>query len=141
MSADRPRIFIDENLPHQLAPALGKAFRRAIFSSHAAERLSGTLDLPLFAELSSREFNVLITKDLAQLAKAEERDGIRNADLHWVGVREPDSAKGIDFYGALLSALAATVPAVIKGIASPPHAYYVHCEHLQWNPPIRSERI
>lgn len=141
MSTERPRIYIDESLPHQLAPALGKAFRRATFSSHKAERLTGVLDLPLFETLAARQFDVIVTKDLAQTLSPSERRGLRRAPLHWVGLREPEKARGVAFYGAIVSALAASVPTVMEDIARPPSAYFVRCEHLQWQEPIHIEYL
>jgi hypothetical protein len=136
---NRARIYIDENLPHQLAGALGRAFRQAIFSSHKDEKLTGVLDLPLFTELQARRFGVIVTRDIAQTIDADERKGLRGAGLHWVGVREPKSASGLEFYSAIVSSIAASVPTLLADITSPPRAYYVECEHLKWQQPIRSE--
>lgn len=141
MTDARARIYIDENLPHQLAGALGRAFRQAVFSSHKDEKLTGVLDLPLFNQLQARRFGVIVTRDIAQSIDVQERDGLRNASLHWVGVREPKSAAGLEFYSAIVSAIAASVPTVLASVSQPPRAYFVECEHLRWQQPIRSEAL
>lgn len=141
MSADRPRVFIDENLPHQIAGSLGRAFRNPIFLSHKDEKLTGVLDLPLFEVLQARGFDAIITRDIAQSMTTTERDGLRSAGLHWVGIREPISAAGLEFHSAILSSVAATIPTLLAGLASPPRAYFVECEHLRWRQPIRVEAL
>ncbi|QYG12881.1 hypothetical protein [Microbacterium sp. PAMC22086] len=141
MSITRPRVYIDENLPHQIAGSLARAFRSAIFSSHKDEKLTGVLDLPLFEQLQDREFDAIITRDIAQSITTTERDGLRAAGLHWVGVREPKSAAGLAFHGAILSSVAATIPTLLAGFASTPRAYFVECEHLKWQQPIRVEPL
>lgn len=141
MSGDRPRLYIDENLPHQLAGALSKAFRRPIFRSHIEEHLTGVLDLPLFNELHLRRFDIIITKDLAQSHVIDERDGLRDAGLHWVGVREPKSARGLEFYSSVVSSIAASMPFVLERFQQPPHAFFVECESLKWNRPIHNEPL
>lgn len=141
MTAQRPRVYIDENLPHQVAPALHAAFRSAIFLSHKDEGLTGVLDLPLFEHLRERSFDVIVTKDIAQTITTAERDGLRAAGLHWVGVREPQKVNGLRFHSAIVSAVAASVPTVLREISSAPRAFFVHCEHLQWSEPIASEPL
>lgn len=141
MTAERPRVYVDENLPHQVAPALMSAFRTAIFSSHKDEGLTGTLDLPLFETLRERRFDVILTKDIAQTITPTEREGLRAAGLHWVGVREPRKARGIHFHSAIVSAIAASVPVVTRDIGAAPRAFFIHCEHLQWTQPISSEEL
>ncbi|WP_396935746.1 hypothetical protein [Mycolicibacterium sp.] len=141
MTARRPKIYIDENLPHQIGSALNRAFRSAIFSSYKEERLTRVLDLPLFDVLRDRAFDVIVTRDLQQTISDSERRGLRDARLHWVGVREPERASGLGFYSAILSAVAATVPIVLSSIDVPPRAYHVICEDLRWETPIRSEPI
>ena len=141
MSVSRPRVYIDENLPHQIAGALSRAFKVVIFSSHMDEKLTGVLDLPLFEQLQDRKFDAIITRDIAQTITGVERDGLRDAGLHWVGVREPKSASGLDFYSAIVSSIAASIPTVLAGFKAPPHAYFVECEHLKWQQPIRVEAL
>lgn len=141
MSIARPRVYVDENLPHQIAGSLARAFRNPIFSSHKDEGLTGVLDLPLFEQLQSRDFDAIITRDIAQSITVSERDGLRAAGLHWVGIREPQSAVGLDFHSAILSSVAATIPTLIRGFASVPQAYFVECEHLRWKQPIRAEAL
>lgn len=141
MSITRPRVYIDENLPHQIAGSLRHAFRNPIFSSHKDEGLTGVLDLPLFEQLRERNFDAMITRDIAQSISAEERDGLRSAGLHWVGVREPRSVAGLEFHSTILSSVAATIPTLIRGFASAPQAYFVECEHLRWKQPIHVEAL
>lgn len=141
MTGDRTRVYVDENLPHQVAPALMAAFRSTIFSSHKDEGLTGVLDLPLFEVLRKRKFNVIVTRDIAQSMTAAERDGLRAAGLHWVGVREPRSARGIHFHSAIVSAIAASVPVITRDVGAAPRAFFVQCEHLQWTNPIASELL
>lgn len=117
------------------------AFRSTIFSSHKDEGLTGVLDLPLFEALSERRFNVIVTRDITQSITRAERNGLRAAGLHWVGVREPRFARGLHFHSAIVSAIAASIPTVVKDVSAAPRAFYVHCEHLQWTQPIASEAL
>lgn len=141
MSVTRPRVYIDENLPHQIAGSLARAFRSPIFSSHRDEKLTGVLDLPLFEALQDRAFDAIITRDITQSVTPSERDGLRAAGLHWVGVREPKAAVGLEFHSAILSSVAAAIPTLLAGVASSPRAYFVECEHLRWKQPIRFEAL
>lgn len=117
------------------------AFRSTIFSSHKDEGLTGVLDLPLFEVLRERKFNIIVTRDIAQSMTKVERDGLRAAGLHWVGVREPRSARGLHFHSAIVSAIAASVPIITRHVDAEPRAFFVHCEHLQWTTPIASEPL
>jgi len=120
---------------------LSHAFRRAIFSSHKEEGLTGVLDLPLFETLRDRDFDVIVTKDIAQTITRSEREGLRAAGLHWVGVREPRNVRGIHFHSAILSAIAAGVPTFTGDIGAAPRAYFIHADHLRWETPIQCEDL
>ncbi len=47
-----------------------------------------TEDIPLFAELVERDFDVIITRDRNQLADADERNALRESGLCWLGVKD-----------------------------------------------------
>lgn len=103
------RIFIDENLSPVLADPLAATYRKRVrFDTWKRLGLSGTDDLELFPLLAELDFAMIITKDGAQLDDDDERAGLADAGLHWLGVPE------IEASGTHLIAqqLAVVVPAV-----------------------------
>lgn len=124
MSSPRQRLFLDENIPYKLAASLRFVFKQATFSSHREEALTSTLDVPLFKELGERGFTGIITQDYNHLINKLERDGLRDARLHWIGLRQPET-RGIMYQAELVSALASILPELILNPRDVPHVYKV----------------
>ena len=81
------KLYLDENLTPELQRPLTRLYRHG-FRTPQQEKLSGVEDLRLFQDLADRDFNAIITKDKKQLEDSGERDGLRAAGLHWIGVGE-----------------------------------------------------
>lgn len=82
------RFFLDNNLSPRLAAPIA-----AILPGHSCgcareEGLTAVDDIPLFAELSSRNFDAIITRDRNQLADREERQALVESGLHWLGTKD-----------------------------------------------------
>jgi hypothetical protein len=82
------RFFLDNNLSLRLvAPIV------ALLPGHSCgcareEGLTAVDDIPLFAELSSRNFDAIITRDRNQLADNDERQALIDSGLHWLGTKD-----------------------------------------------------
>lgn len=104
------RIYIDENLPYHLARHLAEVYRHGVqVRSCKDEGQGGVDDLDLIPHLGACGFEVMITKDFAQVdERPAERDALLAAGLSWVGV--PD----FQLSGARVVAeqLAVVLPAV-----------------------------
>ncbi len=136
----RPKFFIDENLPHEYADSLRRPFRAALYRSYVEEDLRRTEDVDIFPILSKRGFTAIITQDRKQLFYDEERDGLRAASLHWVGLVDIDG-KGLDFHSQALAMLASVLPGLIRTEMDGAHAFYVTPDHKRVLRPIHVERI
>ncbi len=106
------RVYIDENLSPALVPPLSAVYRRDIqFRSWDQEGQRGVLDLDLIPHLGACGFDLIVTKDRAQVdANPDERSALVAAGLSWVGI--PEVAVG----GARLIAqqIAIVAPAIGK---------------------------
>lgn len=138
--ATRPKFFIDENLPAEYAEILRRPFKSAIYSSYADEGLGTTQDLSIFPELHKRSFTAIITQDRRQLYYPEERDGLRAAGLHWVGLIDITRG-GIAFHSQALSMLATALPELIARHEATPHAFYLAPNNARALRPLQVEPI
>lgn len=120
----RPKFFVDENLPHDYANAFRKPFKSAIFSSHVEEKLSATEDVDIFRVLQERGFTAILTADRRQLHDPIERDALRTANLHWVGVGGIES-RGVEFHADAIASLLEVIPQLILDAPSVPHSFHV----------------
>ncbi|WP_295855028.1 hypothetical protein [uncultured Microbacterium sp.] len=136
----RPKFFIDENLPADYAELLRRPFKSALYKSYLEESLRGTQDVTLFPELRQRGFTAILTQDRRQLFYEEERDGLRAAGLHWVGLVEV-KGRGLRFHSQALGMLAAALPDLIAQHDMEPHAFYITPDHTKPLLPLQVERI
>ncbi len=136
----RPKFFIDENLPAEYAAVLRKPFKSALYRSYVEEDLRRTDDVDIFPVLKNRGFTAIITQDRRQLFYPEERDGLRAAGLHWVGLVDL-RGKGLTFHSQALSVLATALPDLIRGTPSTPHAFFVTPDHRRSLRPVHAEEI
>lgn len=106
-------IFVDENLSPTLALPLNALFRSHEFRTSLDECLVGALDIPLFAELQTRGFNAIITKDSNQVVRKDvERRALYDNKIHWVGVAEP-AARGLHLIATWTASITAALPHVL----------------------------
>ncbi|WP_053723017.1 hypothetical protein [Saccharothrix sp. NRRL B-16348] len=110
------KFFIDENLPPRLTDPLDVIFRGHEFRSCLHEGLSGTLDIPLFEILRTREFGAIITKDTGQVGRNDdERRALHERGIHWIGVKEP-SARGLQLVTAWVASITAAMPHILEKV-------------------------
>ena len=116
------RFFIDENLSETVAVALNQVYLHVRFVGHSRANMDGWKDLAIFPELAAREFDVIVTKDYAQLEDRAERAAIREAGLHWIGAPDPDCSGAMVVVRQLASVMAA-VGTLLENWPSEPTAF------------------
>jgi hypothetical protein len=119
------RFFVDNNLSPVLVSALTAIIPGHEYCCARDEGLSDTLDIPLFGELVKRSFDVIITRDKAQLEDDGERTALIESGLHWLGVTQ---AKVGGLVGIALDSAAITTGIAIvlpELVAGPQRAYRV----------------
>lgn len=84
------KFYIDENLTPKMSGPLTQIYRHHQFRTPGQEHLGGVKDTPLFGDLAARDFDAIITEDKEQLEDIGERDALRGAHLHWIGVKQLD---------------------------------------------------
>lgn len=136
----RPKFFIDENLPSDYAGLLRRPFKSAVYSSYLDEGLRRTDDVDIFPILKERGFTAIITQDRRQLFYDQEREGLRAAGLHWIGLMDL-KGKGLTFHSQALAALSTALPSLIRDHVSAPHAFYISPDHARPLLPVLIEPI
>lgn len=116
-------FYVDENLSPTLAHSLSKIFLQHKFLWPQMTGLLSTDDVPLFGDLAARDVGCLITLDRQQLKDPEERDGLRAAGLHWLGISGDVDGKGAERIAAHLAMAAPGVAHVLKDWRDRPTAY------------------
>lgn len=82
------KFYLDENFPPGIINTIALIHDEHIFRSWQDEGLESTLDVPLFAALRERGFDVLVTRDRAQLRNIDERAALMKSGLVWVGLAD-----------------------------------------------------
>ncbi|MGO4859616.1 hypothetical protein [Arthrobacter sp. 2MCAF14] len=117
------KLYLDENLPYTtLIEPLTKLFRTHVFRHPGQESLAGIEDVDLFGCLAEKDFDAIITQDANQLNNLDERDGLRSAGLHWIGVPQLNEA-GLHGLGAVAGMVIAGLPYFFDDARSVPHIY------------------
>lgn len=117
------KLYIDENLPYRmLLEPLTKLYRKHLFRHPGQEALVGTEDVDLFEALAERDFDAIITQDANQLKNPDERQGLRMAGLHWIGVPQLNEA-GLHGLGAVAGIVISGLPYFFDSDADAPHIY------------------
>jgi hypothetical protein len=111
-----------------------------VYSSYVDERLKRTDDVDIFPILQARDFTAIITRDQRQLYYDEERDGLRAAGLHWVGLSD-FKGRGHDFHAQAIGAISAVLPMLLRDAPTEPHAYFITPDHRRALRPVHVERI
>lgn len=115
-------FFIDENTIPDIAIPLGNVYTRHKFKTARDWSLLGVEDVHLFKDLQQRECDAIITFDSMQLQRDEERTGLRDAGLHWIGIPQI-RAGGTQLVAILTAITVAGLHNVIDKWAPEPHAY------------------
>lgn len=124
------KFYIDENLSPLVGEPVERVFRRHRFRTPAQEHLLGVLDIPLFQDLRSRDFNVIITHDVRQLEENDgERAALRYAGLHWVGLGDPHEP-GVDGVALQAAALLAAFPQILPELDTAPSAFHINVDRI-----------
>ncbi len=82
------KFYLDENFPPGILGTIQLIYSDHEFRSWQDEGLEGVLDLDLFAILSQRSFDAIVTRDRRQLTDAAERKGLLDSSLAWIGLRD-----------------------------------------------------
>lgn len=122
----RHKLFIDENLPPQIAPVVERMFQRQLWvRSFQQEGTKGMYDIPLVDHLKALDFHGIITSDFAQVdSNPDERNALREAGFHWIGVPKP-KAKGIAQISQITAAVIAAMPQVLEEWPDDPTAFKI----------------
>jgi hypothetical protein len=123
-------FFVDECLGESTATALRAMFRASIFRTAKDLHTRGASDVDLLARLAQEDFDGIITRDRKQLVHADERDALRRAGLHWVGVDSFGAGRGASarmspmrVRSATMATLTLGIPLVLEAWADRPTAY------------------
>jgi hypothetical protein len=116
------KIYVDECLPHWLAKPLAEIFKKHTFKSSHTENLWGMEDVPLFQELGMRDYDLIITEDARQLLSGDERGGLRDAGLTWVGVPQPETS-GYHSISEIMSTVVTGLPFIFADSTEAPQAF------------------
>lgn len=106
-----------------LAHSLSKVFLQHKFLTPQMTGLLSTDDVPLFGDLSARDVDCLITLDKRQLEDPDERNGLRTAGLHWLGISNGADGKGAEKIAGHLAMAAPGVAYVLRDWRGLPTAY------------------
>ena len=82
------RFFLDECFSPRVLDPVTAVFPDEDFRDSFGEGLKGVKDVPLFAEMRIRDFDVFLTVDRSQLLNPRELDAIRAGGCHWVGLKQ-----------------------------------------------------
>lgn len=124
-----PKFFIDQNIPGGLAKPLSAAFPESQFKAAFNEGLHQIDDVDLFPTLHSQAYDAIITADKAQLDVVEEREGLRDSSLHFIGLRIPPRT-GREQFVILASTLIIGLHHVLADWRNSPSAYLLDHQPL-----------
>lgn len=124
------KFFLDENVPPLVADAVRSIYiKHNWVSAHDNNRSTyrGIDDTDLFRLLAKDKFDAIITHDKNQLTNHEERSGLVEAGLHWIGFSSSGLAGQSGLPGiALRSAtLLAGLHCVLDDWRTEPHRYHL----------------
>lgn len=136
----RPRLFLDENVSHVYARSLRPLMKTATLSSAFEEHLSGAQDVDLFAELSKRKFDGIITFDRQQLQHDEELEALRLSGLHWIGLSSPEG-RALEVHGQILSTLVFVIPSLVAAWPAVPHRHHLSLVSARHVPKVVSSPL
>lgn len=120
------KFLLDENITPDAASAT-----RAIYFGHEwisahdhRDRYCGVDDVDLFPVLAADGFDAIVTQDKNQLRIPEERQGLVDAGLHWIGLRSKPwpGLKGLAIRSATL---VAGLYFVLDNWCPDPHGYFL----------------
>lgn len=118
-------VAIDENLSPDLATPLAKTYSNEVrFRTFREMGLLGVEDLDIFPFLTQHDVDLLVTGDIAQVERRDERQALAEANLHWIGIPTID-ARGIMIIAKQLSIVIPAVGEVLNDWPSEPTAYLV----------------
>jgi PIN domain-containing protein len=112
------RFFLDNNLSHRLIAPIAALLPGHTCCSARDEGLTAVDDIPLFAELKSRDFDAIITRDRSQLSNIDERQALVDSGLHWLGTKDTKvgGLKGVSLDCASITVgLAIVLPDLLSG--------------------------
>lgn len=108
------RILLDENTPVQMLPALQQVLPGHEVDHVANLQWASKKDLHLIPDAAARGYQVLVTKDGAQLDDPDELDAIKKAGIHHVRFKQ---GRGILGLARALGSVIATMPEVMDDLS------------------------
>lgn len=136
------KFLIDENVNDGVEGPLTSIFFNHQFVTVHGQGWAGVADDSLFGRMAENGFDALITRDKAQLTDPNERNGLRDRGLHWIGVTSPkfSGLKGLSLETA---AVIAALPYVLDDlITSPaPTAFHIRGVPTEHDQRVKSELI
>lgn len=118
------KFFLDNNLSHLVSRPLQSVYLRHEFGTAHGEGLSHVKDIPLFAEIRSRGYDAIITKDMNQHRNLDERRAIFDNGLQWICHRM-GKHPGIRGFALETATVVAGLQYVIEDLRPEPHLYIV----------------
>jgi hypothetical protein len=120
------KFFLDENFPAVVAGPLHAVYdgQHDFVSAYSdPDRYIQVDDLELIPRVASDGFAAFVTFDRAQMSRPAERDAMRLAHLHWVGMRTKESLDGLRNLSWLASSLLGALPHLLNQVPQEPHIY------------------
>lgn len=119
------RFYLDENFPPGILATIAMIHDEHDFKSWQDEGLESMLDVPLFGTLRDRGFDVLVTRDRAQLKNPEERSALLQSGLVWVGLRDV-KLKGREKLATTAASLIAGLGHIVDDPRTQPVGYVIN---------------
>lgn len=112
------KLCLDENISPKVAAALSCVVKAPDqIASILSLGLGGKDDIEVFDALHLAGFDGLVTRDLRQLTRENERRALSQAGLTWIGIPHPPG-RGAEVWIADVATIASAIP-VVRGAISP----------------------
>lgn len=119
------KFYLDENFPPGILDTIAMIHAEHAFRSWQDEGLKSMLDVALFGTLRDRGFDVLVTRDRAQLSNPDERAALVRSGLVWVGLRDV-KLKGREKLATTAASLIAGLGHVADDARTQPVGYMIN---------------
>lgn len=118
------KFFLDANMNRNLAEPLNNLFLEHEFTTAFDLGLQNEGDTALFPKVAQLGFEYFVTHDSNQLRRLDERRGLWEAGLHWVGVQN-QPRPGLAGLALTMAALTAGIPFVLGEAPEKPTCYHL----------------
>lgn len=111
------RILLDEDVPIQVLPILGRVLHEHEIDHVDSIKWKGKKDRVLIHNAATSGYDVLVTNDLGQLNDPDECRAIRHAGIHHVTFEIGDGVRGL---GLAVGAIVAAMPRLVEDLEGAP---------------------